>query len=97
MLLPPISLACWAGVIAMMVDVITTQWCMCCLADIKALLDMLITPHENGRLNTSVYRKATHTDQYLHWDSHRYIKSKYSVVGTLFHRAEQLVLNLDSC
>ena len=52
-----------------------------------AFLDMLITPDENGRLNTSVYRKATHTDQYLHWDSHHAITSKYSVVGTLFHRA----------
>ena len=52
-----------------------------------AFLDMLITPDENGRLNTSVYRKETHTDQYLHWDSHHSISSKYSVVGTLFHRA----------
>ena len=52
-----------------------------------AFLDMLITPDENGRLNTSVYRKETHTDQYLHWDSHHSIASKYSVVGTLFHRA----------
>ena len=48
---------------------------------------MLITPDANGRLNTSVYRKETHTDQYLHWDSHHSISSKYSVVGTLFHRA----------
>ena len=48
---------------------------------------MLITPDGNGRLNTSVYRKETHTDQYLHWDSHHSISSKYSVVGTLFHRA----------
>ena len=52
-----------------------------------AFLDMLITPDQNGRLNTSVYRKLTHTDQYLHWDSHHAISSKYSVVGTLFHRA----------
>ena len=52
-----------------------------------AFLVMLITPDENGRLNTSVYRKETHTDQYLHWDSHHAITSKYSVVGTLFHRA----------
>ena len=48
---------------------------------------MLITPDQNGRLNTSVYRKVTHTDQYLHWDSHHAISSNYSVVGTLFHRA----------
>ena len=33
-------------------------------------LDMLITPTEDGRLNTTVYRKATHTDMYLKWDSH---------------------------
>ena len=33
-------------------------------------LDMLITPTENGRLNTTVYRKATRTDMYLKWDSH---------------------------
>ena len=52
-----------------------------------AFLHMLITPDENGRLNTSVYRKETHTDQYLHWDSHHAITSKYSVVGTLFHMA----------
>ena len=30
-------------------------------------LDMLITSDEDGRLNTTVYRKPTHTDQYLHW------------------------------
>ena len=51
-------------------------------------LDMLITPTEDGRLNTSVYRKPTHTDMYLKWDSHHPISSKYSVVGTLHHRAK---------
>ena len=55
-----------------------------------AFLDMLITPDESGTLNTSVYRKATHTDQYLHWDSNHAITSKYSVVGTLFHRARTI-------
>ena len=55
-----------------------------------AFLDMLITPDKDGRLNTSVYRKATHTDQYLHWDSHHAVASKYSVVGTLFHRVRTI-------
>ena len=50
-------------------------------------LDMLITPDEEGRLNTTVYRKPTHTDQYLHWDSHHAITSKYRVIGTLYRRA----------
>ena len=51
---------------------------------------MLITPDEEGRLNTTVYRKPIHTDQYLHWDSHHAILSKYSVIGTLYHRAKTI-------
>ena len=58
-------------------------------------LDMLIIPDEEGRLNTNVYRKTTHTDQYLHWDSHHAITSKYSVVGTLYHRTRTVCSNPD--
>ena len=39
-------------------------------------LDFLITPKEDGSLQTSVYRKPTHTDLYLQWDSHHTIPSK---------------------
>ena len=53
-------------------------------------LDVLITPTEDGRLNTTVYRKPTHTDMYLKWDSHHPISSKYSVIGTLHHRAKTI-------
>ena len=53
-------------------------------------LDILIIPEEDGRLNTTVYRKPTHTDLYLQWDSHHNIPSKYSVIGTLFHRAKTI-------
>ena len=56
-------------------------------------LDMLIRPDNEGRLNTSVYRKPTHMDQYLHWDSLHPISSKYSVVGTLQHRAKTVCSN----
>ena len=56
-------------------------------------LDILITPDKDGRLDTTVYRKPTHTDQYLHWDSHHTISSKYSVVGTLHHRAKTIYSN----
>ena len=55
-----------------------------------SFMDMLITPDEDGRLNTNVYRKPIHTDQYLHWDSHHAIKSKYNVIGTLYHRARTI-------
>ena len=56
-------------------------------------LDILITPDKDGRLHTTVYRKPTHTDQYMHWDSHHPISSKYSVVGTLQHRAKAICSN----
>ena len=53
-------------------------------------LDMLIIPDGEGRLKTTVYRKPTHTNQYLHWDSHHDIPSKYSKIGILFHRAKTI-------
>ena len=56
-------------------------------------LDILITPGKDGRLETTVYRKPTHTNQYIHWDSHHTISSKYSMVGTLHHRAKTTCSN----
>ena len=37
-----------------------------------------------------MYRKPTHTGQYLQWDSHHAISAKYSVISTLFHRAKEV-------
>ena len=56
-------------------------------------LDILITPGEDGSLSTSVFRKPTHTDLYLQWDSHHTLTSKYSVIGTLQHRAQTICSN----
>ena len=39
---------------------------------------------------TSVFRKSTHTDQYLHFNSHYPQSHNQSVVYTLFSRAESL-------
>ena len=48
-------------------------------------LDTLITLQADG---ITVYQKPTHTDQYLQWDSHHSLSPKYSVMGTLTHRAK---------
>ena len=51
-------------------------------------LDILIMVKEDGSLSTTVCREPTHTDLYLQWDSNHTVSSKYSVVGTLHHRAQ---------
>ena len=53
-------------------------------------LNILIIPNEDGSLSTTVYRKPTHTNLYLQWGSHHTVASKYSVIGTLHHRAETI-------
>ena len=49
-------------------------------------LDTLVKSEADNSLSISVYRKPTHTDQYLEWDSHHNLAAKYSVIGTLTHR-----------
>ena len=56
-------------------------------------LDILVTPEEDGTLTSKVYRKPTHTDQYLQWNSHHNLACKYSVINTLTHRAKAVCSN----
>ena len=51
-------------------------------------LNTLVTPLADNSLSFQVYQKPTHTDQYLQWESHHSLSSKYSVIGTLTHRAK---------
>ena len=53
-------------------------------------LDSLLTHESDGSISTSVYRKKTHTDQYLQFSSHHPLAHKKSVITTLFHRATAL-------
>ena len=50
--------------------------------------DTIVKPEDDGKLSITVYRKPTHTDQYLQWDSHPHLSAKYSVIHTLSHRAK---------
>ena len=46
------------------------------------------SPRQINSLSITVHQKPTHTDQYLQWDSHHNLPTKYSVIGTLTHRAK---------
>ena len=58
-------------------------------------LDTLVTPLADNSLSFQVYQKPTHTDQYLQWESHHNLSSKYSVIGTLTHRAKVVCTTLE--
>ena len=51
-----------------------------------SFLDTLITQHGNN-LKIDVFRKPTHTDRYLDFNSHHDIKHKISAARTLIHKA----------
>ena len=46
-------------------------------------LDTIIRPEADRTFTIGVYRKPTHTDLYLPWDSNHNIAAKYSVINTL--------------
>ena len=55
-------------------------------------LDTLVKPEADNSLSISVYSKPNHTDQYFQWDSHHNLAAKYSVIGTLTHRAKTVCI-----
>ena len=50
-------------------------------------LDVLVRRMDDGCINTSIYRKPTHTDHYLNWTSHHPLHQKVGVIQTLSNRA----------
>ena len=64
--------------------------------DSLPFLDTLVTILPDNTFSTTVYRKPTHTDQYLHWDSNHHITAKQSVFNTLAHRAKTVSSSQDS-
>ena len=59
-------------------------------------LDTLVTIEPNNTFSTTVYRRPTHTDHYLHWDSNHHITAKQSVYNTLAHRAKVVSSSQDT-
>ncbi|XP_078343973.1 uncharacterized protein LOC144629608 [Oculina patagonica] len=55
-----------------------------------AFLDTKTRRQVDGSIAVSVYRKATHTDRYLDFNSHHHTQHKHSVVRTLMDRAKNI-------
>ena len=61
-----------------------------------ALLDTAVSREPDSHLTTSIYRKPTHTGQYLAYDSHHPQSVKRGIVKCLYERAKRLVTKLFS-
>ena len=53
-----------------------------------AFLDVLLTRTDDSTINTQVYRKKTHTDQILNFNSNHPTQHKISCIKTLFNRID---------
>ena len=56
-------------------------------------LDCHVCRAPSGSVSMTVYRKPTHTDHYLHFDSHNPTSTKAGVVGCLARRAKKVCNN----
>ena len=56
-----------------------------------AFLDLLVTRKEDNTISLSIYRKPTHTNQYLNFQSHHALHQKLGVVNTLFDWCDNIV------
>ena len=54
------------------------------------MLDVAIHRKDDGSLEFDVYRKPTHTNQYIHFSSHQPLSHKMSTINSLTRRAHQI-------
>ena len=60
-----------------------------------AMLDTELNVKEDGHLKIKIYRKPTHTDQYLMFDSNHHISQKLGIISTMKHRINTLITEDD--
>ena len=53
-------------------------------------LDSKCTPNSNHTIHTTVYRKPTHNDRYLDWNSNNSISATRYVIQALTYRAKMV-------
>ena len=58
-------------------------------------LDTLLVQREYGSVKLLVYRKKSHTDQYLNFGSHHPLNHKLAVIRTLLDRCYSIVTEED--
>ena len=56
-----------------------------------AYMDSNVQRQPDGSLQVSIFRKKTHTDQYLDWNSNHHITQKIGIYSTLKYRCDTLV------
>ena len=57
-------------------------------------LDTMVTRHVDGSLTTSVFRKKTHTDRYLDFNSHNPLVHKIALARTLLTQADRICVSM---
>ena len=55
-----------------------------------SFLDVKVTRNRTGMV-TSIYRKPTHTDQYINFQSHHPLSQKIAIAHNLYNRADHLI------
>ena len=61
-----------------------------------AFLDVLLTKEENGKVQTSVYRKPTNNNIYIHWQSYAPKQWKVGTLSGIIRRAYEICSTEDS-